>query len=419
MDIVPLQRGVPIEVARSVQQRQIAALERTRKRTHGDRDEMLRSYYTGIVHPGTPVGIRAAQGCSRPYTQGLLNAKHTSGQSRLSNIKQASTGINRMKELLDMPKVLKNGYFTVAIRSSVEVPRNIVHVDVGAIISHMDPEFGCTPPEWTGGYAALTGDNRPVPRDRVRIAVNMVKLWTLQIALRDIANVLAASLDDNMLVMFSPTCFGIVDVCFDSERLTPTQFGREFDRSAFVDEILEPRIRKMSLIGMDGVTSVFEDNDSAGGRRVLTMQGGDFRTILRQPYVDPFHTISSNVWDMYAVYGIEVARELLVAEMKALLDPISPSQVKLLVDRMVFAGVPQSVSRYTIRKFDEGFLPKTTFEEFDRTMRYASFLAETDDVGACSAHVLFGNVARVGPTTVDVLIDLDMISGGLNSYLEL
>ena len=60
-----------------------------------------------------------------------------------------------------------------------------------------------------------------------------------------------------------------------------------------------------------------------------------FQKILE---LDPLHAVSSNVWDIYKVLGIEAVREYLTRELVNETSGIHETHLAVLVDKMVFTG---------------------------------------------------------------------------------
>jgi len=130
---------------------------------------------------------------------------------------------------------------------------------------------------------------------------------------------------------------------------------------------------------------------------------------LAHPMVDASKTVTSNVWDIYEVLGIEAVREFLFEEFSNVMEGINICHPKLLVDRMTHEGTISSISRYTLRDEQLGALGKASFEESMKNFEDEAFRGGVEKINGVSASTICGKMAPVGTGINKVMIDVSKL----------
>jgi len=170
------------------------------------------------------------------------------------------------------------------------------------------------------------------------------------------------------------------------------------------------KINKVELVKKEGLvyndtTKVFEKEyewfmDSAGTNLI---------EVLGNPYVDATRTVSNDVNEIYAIFGVEAARQCLFNELYSVIKDAEASvnfrHLSLLVDTMTNKGNLMSIDRHGINKGDIGPLAKCSFEEVNDVLVKAGVFAEVDRVNGVSSNIILGQIAPCGTGDTDVLID--------------
>ena len=100
--------------------------------------------------------------------------------------------------------------------------------------------------------------------------------------------------------------------------------------------------------------------------------------ILIHPDIDPYNTVSNNIWEIYRIFGIEAARKALFNEINSVFESngayVNSRHINLLVDVMTNRGSLMSIDRHGINKSDRGPLAKCSFEETPDILARAAIL---------------------------------------------
>jgi DNA-directed RNA polymerase beta' subunit len=132
-----------------------------------------------------------------------------------------------------------------------------------------------------------------------------------------------------------------------------------------------------------------------------------YKIVLSLPSVDYVRTVSNNLWDIYYTFGIEATRHFMIEQMLKIMPGINKCHIQLLIDKMVFGGIPTSISRYSMR--GEGTFARVSFEEtLDNFLKSASE-GQCEPISGVSASVICGKPASMGTGLCEIVLDMEKL----------
>lgn len=141
----------------------------------------------------------------------------------------------------------------------------------------------------------------------------------------------------------------------------------------------------------------------------LETSGTNLIDTLAHKYVDKYRTISNDVNEIYAIFGIEAARQALYNEIWDVIKDadlyVNYRHLSLLVDTMTNKGYLLSIDRHGINRVDIGPLAKSSFEETNDMIIQAGIFSEIDKINGVSANIMLGQIASCGCGDGDLIID--------------
>jgi DNA-directed RNA polymerase beta' subunit len=141
----------------------------------------------------------------------------------------------------------------------------------------------------------------------------------------------------------------------------------------------------------------------------MDTDGTNLIEVLANSFVDATRTVSNDVNEVYAIFGIEAARQSLYNELYSVIKDAEASvnfrHLSILVDTMTNKGTLMSIDRHGINKGDIGPLAKCSFEEVNDVLVKAGVFTEIDRVNGVSANIILGQVAPCGTGDSEILID--------------
>jgi DNA-directed RNA polymerase subunit A" len=359
--------------------------------------ETLRRKYR-LVEPAKSVGIICGQSIGEMQTQTTLNTFHKCGLTE----KLVVAGVPRFLEIIDTNRSETQGTPSAYVYFRDPVPESLVAAR--ARVGHTLARF-LFQDLYTHRAALTAPADWYTDTERLRVAatggagmryeLNLDRLFRHQLPLATVARRLVETLVPQTVadVVFSPLALGCVDV------------WTRGSVNALEDD-LHPQIVQVPICGLDRVQNMFfmKDTTAPGGWYVET-DGSNLEAILALDYVDTYRTYSNDIWEIYALFGVEAVRSYIVEELTNLMPTIHPTHIDLLADRMTVSGRLRSISRYTRKHEQSSVLSKATFEETLSGFLRSALLNEVDTVNGASASIICGKVPRVGTGLVDLLID--------------
>jgi DNA-directed RNA polymerase II subunit RPB1 len=145
----------------------------------------------------------------------------------------------------------------------------------------------------------------------------------------------------------------------------------------------------------------------------LDTDGTNLVEVLGNPFVDATRTVSNDVNEIYALLGVEAARQCLFNELYGVIKDAEASvnfrHLSILVDTMTNKGTLMSIDRHGINKGDIGPLAKCSFEEVNDVLVKAGVFTEIDRVNGVSSNIILGQIVPCGTGDTEILIDEDKL----------
>ena len=149
------------------------------------------------------------------------------------------------------------------------------------------------------------------------------------------------------------------------------------------------------------------DNPRSDKQFVIDTVGSNLRTLLSTDDIDSTRTTSNDIQEVYAVLGIEAARNTIINEFNEVVESaktfVNNHHVSLLADTMTRPGYIISVNRFGINKSSDYSITNcASFEKTPDTFIEAAVFGKKDEMKGVSGCVMFGQSIRIGTGMVDV-----------------
>lgn len=229
------------------------------------KEEVLRQYNESLIKPGSVVGVTAAEALGQPITQMALNAFHQSGSS-----KNVSYGVDRIRELINASKELKNNSCSIFFKNQnmsfddiiTKVRPAITEIGVSDIVKGT-PDIESTDtmeePWWYGPYRMLIRDDFQ-SNSILRLDLDVDMMYAYKITMADVARVVEQ--DQSVICVYSPLNIGKIHI-YPIEKSVATKIRTEgvVDRKnasmIFLWEAVIPALDTMQITGITGITQIY------------------------------------------------------------------------------------------------------------------------------------------------------------------
>ncbi len=314
-----------------------------------------------LVDPGEAVGIIAAQSIGEPGTQMTMKTFHYAGVAEFA----VPQGLSRFIELVDViknPDVVitwiylkdgKSGKKVIKFAKEIEETRiaDIARVDTDVI----NKKIIITPNE-----------NIDVSFEDIveKIKENIKKPIKIK------NNVIEIKVEDSIKNMLK----------------------------------ISEKIREILVKGIPGIkkAAVLKNGDEY----YIQAEGQNLRELFKLKEVDITRTYSNNIKEVESVLGIEAARNILLQEMKNVLDnnnlPVDIRHLMLVADLMSYDGTVKPIGRQGISGEKISVLARAAFENTVKHLLEAAIKGDEDPLKGVTENIIIGQPTPVGTGMVKI-----------------
>jgi DNA-directed RNA polymerase II subunit RPB1 len=431
--------------------------------------EIGKNFNKNIVESGEMAGIIAAQSIGEPLTQMTLNAFHHIGVTLGTH-----GGVQRIKELLSIskkPKIsLMQIYFTEKYTQSKEMAHKIAshirHTTLKEIRGRINVHYDPYPNEKDSimkndNIKNVFHHNKGTRKEQtdianlpwlIRIELNKEKMLETEVVVIDIVSKFCSwwekRFSDNkqlkkeekkvlskitQMAILSNTDndkYPVIHIRFNAKDMEKDNFDLTTIDN-FIDYVLDP----FKLKGINKITNVdppqeervvlFNNEtgevDGKTKQYVVQTTGVNLIDIRYLNGIDLTKTLSNNVLEMYEIFGIEIARAVLLKELTIAYErsqgDVNYQHISIIVDQMTSTGQINSIDRHGMNKSDNSPLSRASFEKTIEQLLIASVYAETDHINSVSSKIMVGSVFEGGTGLCCLELDTEMIEN--SEYLEI
>jgi DNA-directed RNA polymerase II subunit RPB1 len=392
------------------------------------------------VHAGEMVGSIAAQSIGEPATQMTLNTFHSAGCAS-----QLLQGVPRLKELLNATPNIRTPTLRIFVHgadggvdgqeaAARAVQASLVFRTVHCVAAETEICYEPDPRAAArGSDQALVDAYWDVPDEEIAATFERGSFspWVVRVVL-DGARLVDARLAVSEVARRVSAAVGaaFVHASDDNDdvsvlRVRAMQVLAYADAVATMQAVMAVHVGGVAGILGAVVTKTSELGWGPCGRPLPTSQwvvdtiGASFVDVARVPLVDQTRLYCNDVLLMNQVLGIEVARAVLVSELRAVIEDngsyVNHRHISLLCDVMTYRGDVASFTRHGLGRSDAGFLARCSFEETIEVLHTAATFGDREcirDKGV-TANIIFGQMAPVGTGCCHLLLDTDMLEQSL------
>jgi DNA-directed RNA polymerase II subunit RPB1 len=365
-----------------------------------------------------------------------LNTFHSAGVGASSVV--TTTGVPRMKEIVNVAKTIKTPSLTVYLREKyandmekakqiksqleftkmeeiVQKTQIIYDSSEGEVSNNEDIEFIKTYQDFAQliGYQQCTEEK--LSKWVLRIEFNKEDMMNRNIFLSDIQEIIMknSSAEDNIQCVFSDDNAGNLIM-----RIRVADDHADEDYLGFLQD-LEKTLMSITIRGIPNIDKAQVtlkkklSYTSNGGYQLsdewfLGTEGVNLIDALLNEYVDETRTTSNDINEILEIFGIEAARNCIINEFNKIIEEfgINYRHIAILSDLMTYRGTIMPIERHGInRSADAGPIAKSTFEESTEILVKASTFAQNDKMSGVSSNIMMGQFPKVGTNSFDVMFD--------------
>ena len=331
------------------------------------------------VAPGEAVGVIAAESMGEPSTQMVLRAFHSAGIASAVVV----TGLPRIEEVIDAKKKPKSPTMHIRIEKSIEgdydkareIRRKIEEVRVGSLLKGFSEDL-------KSGIMLLYLDKEKLSASEVTSRSVITRLSKME--------------------RVEVTTEGENTIKIKALGASKKKADMKEARTAFVN------VRGAVVFGIKGIKKALVQQSEDKKSYYIETSGSELEEVIKIQGVDKRHIYTNNLFEMFHVYGIEAARNLIANELNMTMvhegGGVSFKHISLIADAMTYHGHITGVGRHGLAGSKESVLARAAFEETVKHFINASVFGERDYLKGVAENILIGKQVSVGTGVVKLSV---------------
>ena len=421
------------------------------------------TFNKNIIEAGEMAGIIAGQSMGEPLTQMTLSSFHKAG---LVSLVSTTQGIPRVKELLSVSKNSKSPQMIIYLEDNYKNNKDIANKIASHLkyttIEHLREKisvyFDPYPNEKNSimendnvtnvfyGHNGIKSSSNIEYSNLpwlIKIEIDREKMLEKEITLTDIKAKFSNWWEKRMLdskiikkeetkVLNKITKIAVLSNSDnDIQPIIHIRFNvRDNEKDVFnmetISNFIDYIIDKFELKGIESVSNISAiidqriitfDNITGNVEKktqyVISTEGINMNDIRYLVGIDLFKSVCNDLVETYNNFGIEIAREVLLIELKNAFTragkDVNYQHFALIVDLMTMSGSISSIDRHGMNKYDNGPLCRASFEKSIDQLLNASVFGEVDNMKGTSARIMVGAVIKGGTGYCNTVLNTDMI----------
>ena len=337
--------------------------------------ERVQKEYEGAeIKAGEAIGIITAESFGEPATQMTLNVKHFAGVSEM----QVTSGLPRLIEIFDASKSIKTPSMEIFLASGYnkdpEKVRKIASQIKESFLGDVASEFSID-----------------ITRMNVKVVLDKDKLRDLGLTELSLAKILKDSLKG---------------VQIRSNKGEVVLKGKEEDLNEVYT--LKEKAKNLFIKGVKGISYVLPVRRDS--EFIVLTSGSNLNEVLKIKEIDSTRTVSNDIHEVFAVLGIEAARQAIINEAVKVIQnqglDIDIRHIMFISDVMTANGNVKGITRSGITGEKESVLARASFETPMRHLMGAAMVGEVDTLNSVIENVILNQPVPLGTGLPNLIVKL-------------
>ena len=323
--------------------------------------DISKLHLNGKMDPGEAIGIVTAQSFGEPSTQMALNVFHFAGVQEM----QITAGLPKLIEIFDARKKPSSPKMDIHLSKEYNNEKNakifaekIKEVTVKEIASEINLNF--------------SEKNIEIKIDKHALRLSHISIKKIVEKFNEMGYK-SRERNDSIILNTAESNF------------------REIYK-------FKEKLKDTIISGIKGVSQVMVVKKDRNF--IIITLGTNLKKIIDLKEIDKDKTISNDFHEMAGVFGIEVARQLIIEEIKKILNTqgldINIRHLELLSDAMTNTGEMKGITRMGIIAQKSSILARATFETPTKQFINASIKGSHDDLSGVIENIILNQPVPVG-----------------------
>ena len=329
-------------------------------------EQLEQEYDYAKISPGEAIGMITAESFGEPGTQMTLNTFHFAGVAEVN----VTLGLPRLIELLDARKELKTPAMRIYLKKEYNKDANKVKKIAESIkqisFKELVNEFSLN-----------------ISKNQIEVDMNNKRMKELRISESHLLKTLQEILKKDIVKKLK-NCV-IIQSKDNDEDL----------RYLFK---LKEKVKEATIEGISGIKQVMPIKDK--NEFIIITAGSNLKEVLNLKEVDEIKTRTNNIFEIFAVLGIEATRQAIINEAEIVINDqgldVDVRHIMFLADMMTKSGLCKGITRSGITSDKESVLARASFETPIKHIMNAANIGEEDKLNSVIENVILNQPIPLG-----------------------
>ena len=355
------------------------------------------------------VGTTSAQSLGEVTTQMTLNTFHNCGNSA----KNVTLGVPRLKEIINVSKNIKSPSMSMKLKSkyntklfSEKISAEIEFTSLKSLVSDYKV-IDSNENDYSNIYFDTRNNNSSETYCNFMIQYSFDKnsLKNKHISLLDVSIEIMKQYEDILYVTHNnENCKELYMDIY----VIKTDEMNTINIERYIRVLCHKLQYECVIQGYNEIKKTYiSEEDNCFN---IETDGSCLDLMMNNNYFDHTQIKTNDIIDVLEVLGIEAARNLLLDELRKVIEfdgtYINFRHFLTLVDTMTYKGEIMAITRHGINKSNTGPLMRCSFEETVDVLTEAAVFSEKDGLKGVTENIIVGKMSNVGSGNMDLLIDL-------------
>ncbi|NOZ81479.1 MAG: DNA-directed RNA polymerase subunit A'' [DPANN group archaeon] len=329
------------------------------------------------VDPGECVGMVSAESLGEPGTQMTLNTFHFAGVAEMN----VTVGLPRIIEILDGRKTISTPTMEIYLKGAAAKGTGIKKI--AARIKE------------TRLVELIASIETNIAEGLIEIELNQETIKDMELTVPGIAKLMEKAVKGWTLK-------------YDKNIFTLKAKAKEDTINALYKT--KEKLKKLFISGVKGVTQVLPVKH--GDEYVIVTFGSNLKDLLKLDFVDGQRSMTNDIHEIAAVFGIEAARQAIINEVFKVIENqglnVDIRHIMLVSETMCISGMIKGITRYGVVNLKSSVLARASFETPLRHIINAAMIGEQDHLTSVVENVMINQPVPVGTGLPGLVTEVKM-----------
>ncbi len=323
-------------------------------------EKVRNAWIKSLLEPGEGIGVVTAETFGERGTQMTLNTFHYAGVAEMN----VTTGLPRLIEILDARRDISTKMMEIHLEDDYNTPEKVREI-----------------------------------AEKIRettLKDILEEVWIDLTTLQLHAKIRDTTIKEERIIKALENSFKNFKFSIKDKEIIAKPRGK----SEAINNLyrLKARIKDVPIRGIRGIKQVLPVKK--GDHFVILTSGSNLKQVLKVKGVNKQKTITNDLFEVEALFGIEAARELVFREIKKVIEEqgleIDPRHISLIADMMCFSGRIRGITRYGVVKEKPSVLMRASFEVPIKHFIDAAVSGEVDELKSVIENIMVNQPAPIG-----------------------